>query len=180
MRLHHSAQPCLQLVKANTRVVEPLTSATGWNDDIARNRKRQCELLGQGIWFADGGIVSFKGFDYPTRMAAVRMADGGLWLWSPVAKTAAIEAEVRSLGPVRHLVSPNKLHYLFLAEWQASFPEAKLWATAETIRKCPDLQFTDALAVEAPAAWQGQIDQFYFNNSPFMDELIFIAHRAPR
>ena len=81
------------------------------------------ELLGQGIWFADGGIVSFKGFDYPTRMAAVRMADGGLWLWSPVAKTAAIEAEVRSLGPVRHLVSPNKLHYLFLAEWQASFPK---------------------------------------------------------
>jgi hypothetical protein len=137
------------------------------------------ELLGPDIWFADGGIVSFKGFDYPTRMAVVRMADGGLWLWSPVAKTAAIETGVRALGPVRHIVSPNKLHYLFLAEWQAAFPEAELWATAETMGKCPELQFTGALADEAPTAWKGQIDQFYFTNSPFMDELIFF-HRASR
>ena len=137
------------------------------------------ELLGRDIWFADGGIVSFKGFDYPTRMAVVRMADGALWLWSPVEKTAALETEVRALGQVRHIVSPNKLHYLFLGEWQAAFPEAKLWATAETFRKCPDLHFAGALSDEAPAAWKGQVDQFYFTNSPFMDELIFF-HRASR
>ena len=137
------------------------------------------EQLAPEIWFADGGIVSFKGFDYPTRMAVVRMADGGLWLWSPVEKAAALETEVRALGQVRHIVSPNKLHYLFLAEWQAAFPEATLWGTAETIRKCPDLQFTGALGDEAPAAWKGQIDQFHFTNSPFMDELIFF-HRGSR
>lgn len=34
--------------------------------------------LGSTLWIADGGIVSFKGFDYPTRMAVVRLADGGL------------------------------------------------------------------------------------------------------
>jgi hypothetical protein len=137
------------------------------------------ELLGPDIWFADGGIVSFKGFDYPTRMAVVRLADGALWLWSPVEKTAELEAEVRELGPVRHIVSPNKLHYLFLGEWQAAFPEARLWATADTIAKCRDLRFAGALADEAPSAWNGQIDQFYFNNSPFMDELLFF-HRASR
>ena len=58
------------------------------------------EPLGPHLWFADGGIVSFNGFDYPTRMAIVRLADGGLWLWSPVEKTVAIEDEVRALGPV--------------------------------------------------------------------------------
>ena len=40
---------------------------------------------------------------------------------------------VRALGPVRHLVSPNKLHHLFLGAWQARFPDAKLWGTASTI-----------------------------------------------
>jgi hypothetical protein len=35
------------------------------------------EPLGSNLWIADGGIVSFKGFDYPTRMAVVRLADGG-------------------------------------------------------------------------------------------------------
>ncbi len=108
------------------------------------------EPLGSDLWFADGGIVSFNGFDYPTRMAIVRLADGGLWLWSPVKKTAAIEDEVRALGPVRHIVSPNKLHYLFLGEWQAAFPDAKLWGTAATIAKCSDLHFFGALADDPP------------------------------
>lgn len=135
--------------------------------------------IGTDLWFADGGIVSFSGFDYPTRMVVVRLADGGLWLWSPVEKTGAIEREVRALGPVRHIVSPNKLHFLFLGEWQAAFPDAKLWGTAATIAKCHDLQFSGALADDPPAEWKGQIDQFYFTNSPFLDELIFF-HRASR
>jgi hypothetical protein len=135
------------------------------------------EPLGTDLWYADGGIVSFKGFDYPTRMVVVRLADGGLWLWSPIEMTAALEREVRALGPVRHLVSPNQLHYLFLGEWQAGFPEAKLWATAATIAKCRDLGFEAPLGDDPPPDWAGQIDQYYFDNSLFVDEAIFF-HRA--
>jgi hypothetical protein len=90
------------------------------------------ESFTSDVWVADGGIVSFHGFDYPTRMVIVRLADGGLWLWSPIQKNAEIEDAVRALGPVRHIVSPNKLHYLFLGEWQAAFPTAKMWDTAST------------------------------------------------
>ena len=137
------------------------------------------EPLGSGVWFADGGVVSFFGFDYPTRMAVVRLADGGLWLWSPVKRTAPLESAVRALGPVRHIVSPNKLHHLFLGEWQETFPDAKLWGTASTIAKCRDLAFSGTLAESPPSAWATQIDQFYFANSAFMDEVIFF-HRASR
>lgn len=137
------------------------------------------QTLGPDLWFADGGIVSFNGFDYPTRMVVVRLADGGLWLWSPVKMSASLESEVRALGPVRHIVSPNKLHYLFLAEWQAAFPDAKLWATASTIAKCRNLHFAGELGDEPPAEWKGQIEQYYFTNSLFVDELIFF-HRASR
>ena len=137
------------------------------------------EQLGTNLWIEDGGVVSFKGFDYPTRMTIVRLADSGLWLWSPVERTAALEDEIRSLGPVRHIVSPNKLHYLFLGEWQAAFPDASLWGTAATIAKRKELRFAGALTDEPPAEWKGQIDQFYFTNSLFMDELIFF-HPASR
>ena len=137
------------------------------------------EPLGRDLWFADGPIVSFNGFDYPTRMAVVRLADGALWLWSPVEKTPALEEAIRALGTVQHIVSPNKLHHLFLAEWQAAFPMAKLWGTAATIAKCVNLQFSGALTDQPPSGWKGQIDQFYFTNSPFLDELIFF-HRASR
>jgi hypothetical protein len=137
------------------------------------------EPLGPDLWFADGGIVSFNGFDYPTRMAVVRLADGGLWLWSPVEKTAALEDEVRALGPVRHIVSPNNLHFLFLEAWRASFPQAKLWGTRATVAKCGDLDFSGTLTDVPPSDWSGQIDQFHFANSPFVQEVIFF-HRASR
>jgi hypothetical protein len=137
------------------------------------------EPLGPDLWFADGGIVSFNGFDYPTRMAIVRLADGALWLWSPVERTAALEREVRALGPVRQIVSPNKLHYLFLDDWRLAFPEAELWGTAATIAKCGNLRFSGTLTDHPPASWAGQIDQFLFSNSPFMQEVIFF-HRASR
>jgi len=135
--------------------------------------------LGPDIWIADGGIVSFFVFAYPTRMVVVRLDGGGLWLWSPIEPSREIEAEVRALGPVRHLVSPNKLHHLFLAAWKAKFPEAKLWGPASTIAKVRDHRFWGALAERAPADWAGQIDQYYFANSSFLDELMFF-HRKSR
>ena len=137
------------------------------------------ESLASDIWVAEGGVVSFHGFDYPTRMVIVRLADGGLWLWSPIKRNAEIEGAVGALGPVQHIVSPNKLHYLFLGEWQAAFPNAKLWGTASTIAKCRGLKFSGTLADDPPLDWAGQIDQAYFTNSPFMDELIF-HHRNSR
>ncbi len=137
------------------------------------------EQLGPDIWIADGGIVSFFGFDYPTRMAVVRLADGGLWVWSPIELSPEIEDEVRALGPVRQLVSPNKLHHMFLAEWKAKFAEAKLWGTASTVARFGKLEFAEALADDPPPDWAGQIDQFYFDNSRFLDELIFF-HRKSR
>ena len=137
------------------------------------------EPLGPELWVAEGGIVSFFGFDYPTRMVVVRLEDGGLWLWSPVEPTPEIEDQVRALGPVRHLVSPNKLHHLFLDAWQTRFPEARMWGTASTIAKWKDLAFSGTLDETPPPEWAGKIDHFYFTNSPFLDELIFY-HRASR
>ena len=58
-------------------------------------------------------------------------------------------------------------------------PNAKLWGTASTIAKCRDLKFSETLADEPPLDWVGQIDQAYFTNSTFMDELIFF-HRSSR
>jgi len=137
------------------------------------------KALGPDIWTADGGNVSFFGIAYPTRMAVVRLADGGLWVWSPIALSREIEDAVVALGPVRHLVSPNKLHHLFLGQWNARFPDAKLWGTASTVAKVKQLQFSGTLGDRAPPDWAGQIDQYHLDNSRFLDELLFF-HRQSR
>ncbi|HEY7005620.1 MAG TPA: DUF4336 domain-containing protein, partial [Sphingomicrobium sp.] len=135
--------------------------------------------FGPDMWTADGGNVSFFGIAYPTRMAVVRLADGGLWVWSPIHLSPKIERAIVALGPVRHLVSPNKLHHLFLGQWSARFPDAKLWGTASTVAKIEHLHFSGTLTDRAPSDWAGQIDQYHFDNSRFLDEMIFF-HRASR
>lgn len=135
--------------------------------------------LGPELWVADGGFVSFFGFDYPTRMVVVRLDDGGLWLWSPIEPGPELVEAVRALGPVRHLVSPNKLHHLFLGPWKAKFPEAKLWGTASTVARFGDLDFSGTLTDDPPPDWAGQIDQDHFDNSRLLDEVLFF-HRKSR
>lgn len=135
--------------------------------------------IGDSLWLAEGDIVSFYGFPYPTRSVVARLDDGELWIWSPVRLTDALRAEVTALGRVTHLVSPNKLHYLYLAEWQQVWPDAKLWGPASTVRKCDALHFEPPLEDEAPPAWRGHIDQFWFRGSKAMDEIVFF-HRTSR
>ena len=137
------------------------------------------EPLGPELWVADGGTVSFFGFDYPTRMAVVRLDGGGLWVWSPIALDDELEAEVRALGPVRHFVSPNKLHHLFVSAWKSAFPDAKLWGTSSAIARFPAIHFSGALTGDPPPDWAGQIDQYHFTNSRFLDEVTFF-HRKSR
>ena len=109
------------------------------------------EQLHDALWVAEGETVSFFGLPYPTRSVIARLANGDLWVWSPVKLTADLRNEVDSLGPVRHLVSPNKLHQLYLQEWKAAYPAAQLWGPQTTIKKRPDIKFQEALADSPPA-----------------------------
>lgn len=137
------------------------------------------EQLADNIWIAEGDIVDFHGFPYPTRCVIVRLSSGGLWCWSPVALTPELKREIEAIGEPHHLVSPNKIHHLYLGDWHAAWPEASLWGPASTIAKRDDLGFAPALGNQAPAEWQGEFDLIWFNGSVAMDEIVFF-HRASR
>lgn len=131
------------------------------------------------LWIAEGEIVRFWGFAYPTRAVVARLAHGDLWVWSPVRLTFQLREQLAPLGRVRHLVSPNKLHYLYLRDWSAAYPQAQLWGPQSVIAKCADLRFRAALQDEAPAEWLRDIDQAWFRGSIAMDEIVFF-HRPSR
>ena len=84
--------------------------------------------FGREIWTADGSDVAVVGFRYPTRMAAIGLSDGSLFIWSPIQLTDRLRAEVDAVGQVRHIIAPNSLHHLFLAEWKRAYPGAKVYA----------------------------------------------------
>ncbi len=110
------------------------------------------ELLqfGPEIWIANGPVASFHGFPYSTRMAVIRLSDGSLFVWSPIALSDPLRDSLRTLGPIRHLVSPNALHHLFLGEWKSAYPDARLYASPRLRRKRKDLTF-DAESAMRPS-----------------------------
>jgi hypothetical protein len=137
------------------------------------------EAIDDAIWIVDGPVVSFFGFPYPTRMTLVRLTDGGLWVCSPVRLDGDLRAAVERLGTVRHLVSPNKIHHLYLGEWAQAWPEAKLYAPPGLAKRRPDLKFAAELSDQPEAAWGADIDQVIFRGSFAMQEVVFF-HRPSR
>jgi hypothetical protein len=97
-------------------------------------------------------------------------------LWSPVALSEELASAVDAIGPV---VSPNKLHHLFLSEWAKRWPDARLYAPPGLARKRPNLRFDAELMDEPDPAWAADIDQVIFRGSFAMEEVAFF-HRASR
>jgi hypothetical protein len=135
--------------------------------------------FGPSLYSADGPTVPFYGFPYPTRMAIAVLSDGGLWVWSPIALSDELVADVQKLGPVRRIVSPNKIHHLFLAEWIERWPDARVYAPPGLARRKPDIRFDAELGDEPDPSWATDIDQVIFHGSLAMEEVVFF-HRASR
>ncbi|MEF2071558.1 DUF4336 domain-containing protein [Consotaella aegiceratis] len=133
--------------------------------------------IDEDIWLCEGPVVAFYTLPYPTRMVVVRLDDGSLWIWSPIALDDELKTEIEGLGSPAHLVSPNKLHHLAMGEWAAAFPGVRLWALPALMKKRRDLHF-ETLGDEAPEAWRGEIDQVVFRGSPMMEETVFFHRRS--
>jgi hypothetical protein len=135
------------------------------------------QALGDDIWLVEGPTVRFLGFPYPTRMAVIRLPNGDLWIWSPIALTPELERAVNQYGLVRYLVAPNKLHHLYLGDWKRTWPRAKLYAPPGLAKRRRDLDFDHQLMDTANPEWGDEIDQVIFRGSFAMDEVVFF-HRA--
>lgn len=137
------------------------------------------------VWIVDGPIVRMAvglglSAPFPTRMTLVRLPDGTLWCHSPIAPQAALFAAVDALGPVAHLVSPNKLHYAHVAAWKRRYPAAVAWASPGVRERAAsqriDAPFNADLGDAPPPAWAATIDQLHFKGSRAIEEVVFL-HR---
>jgi hypothetical protein len=144
--------------------------------------------VSEGLWVVDGGVswmtlaIGLR-IPFPTRMVVVRLPGGELALWSPVAPSDALREQVDRLGPVAHLISPNKLHYVHVAAWKKAYPSAVAWASPgvrERATKTPaSVSFDADLGDEPESAWGGMLDQMIFRGSRVVEEVVFF-HRPSR
>jgi len=137
----------------------------------------------EGIGFVDGPLVrmsypglSFLKIPFPTRMTVVKLSTGEVWLHSPIAYVASLARAISQIGPIRHIVSPNKLHYAHIREWKAAFTDATVWASPGVRDRARsrniDVAFDADLSGESPAEWRHEMKQAVIQGD-FMDEVVF-------
>jgi hypothetical protein len=129
------------------------------------------------LWI-DSRPGRFFGVECGTRMTVVRLADGGLFVHSPLALDDATRRAVEALGEVRAVVAPSLFHHLYVGQWMAAWPRAVYAACPGLEWKRPDLAFTAVLGDQAHAEWAPDLDQVYFS-ARRENEVVFF-HRKTR
>ena len=133
--------------------------------------------LDEGLWAFERPLSTF-GFQIGTRMTVVRLADGSLFLHSPVTLDAATRADLDALGPVRFVVAPNRVHHFYVAAYREAYPEAELWAAPGLAEKKASIPFDHVLG-DAPAdGWSAELDQALVAGIPHLNEVVFLHRRT--
>lgn len=131
------------------------------------------QKIDENIWIVEGECVDFHGFPYPTRSVIIRLQNDDLWVWSPIVMSDTLRSEILQIGKPKHLVSPNKIHHLYLSDWAAEYPDVKIWGPKSVIHKRKDLAFERALTKEPPNIWANELQHIHIVGSFVMDEILF-------
>lgn len=136
------------------------------------------------LWIVDGPVLRFgmpwPKFPFSTRMTVIRLRGGDLFVHSPTPLTPALRAALERLGRVHAIVGPNRIHYWWIPEWHAAFPDAGIWLApriAEQARGRIDFA-ARALTASTGYPWDADIDTLPIPGS-YMTEVEFF-HRASR
>jgi hypothetical protein len=111
-----------------------------------------------GVWLGSAP-VRFLGMRLTATMTVLRLADGGLLLYSPVALTPERRQAVAALGPVAHLYAPNLMHHGWIGEWADAFPAARVHAAPGVAKKRRGLRVDRILGAAPEPAFAGTVDE---------------------
>ena len=143
--------------------------------------------VADNVWIVDGPEIRmsypylpFIKVPFPTRMTVVRLADGALWLNSPTPLVEELAKSLDTLGRVAFLIAPNLLHYWWIGDWKARYPDARAYAAPGTQARAAK-RFTDfnaELGPTPPAEWRGEFRQLLVPGD-YLTEVVFL-HVASR
>jgi hypothetical protein len=106
---------------------------------------------------------------------------GGIAVISPPYRASeTVFGDLRKYGPVRALVASNAFHHMGIPEWKARFPDAKVYAPAQSLdRVRKKTRIEDVRPLAETAAIAG--DRVEFTDMPYYrtGEALVRIHAAP-
>ena len=89
----------------------------------------------------------------------------------------ALAQELQQLGPVEHIVAPNKFHNLFLKKTKSLYPHAKLWVAEGLSDRKPGVPFDEELS-QGSQPWSPELEMIMVDGSPKYNEVIFFHQKS--
>jgi hypothetical protein len=138
----------------------------------------------EDVWIVDGPVIRFgmpwPKMPFPTRMTVIRLAGGDLLVHSPTPLVPELRAEIEPAGKPRWIVGPNRIHYWWIPEWRAAFPEAAVYLAPRIKEQAGGRIGFDGFALDREGGypWDGAIATLPIAGS-YMTEVEFF-HRASR
>ncbi len=141
----------------------------------------ELQAFAKNLWIADGPLVRDFGVMFTTRMTVVKLANGSLWVSSPVSVPSDTLKRITGLGTVRYILAATPRHVWRLEGWHRLFPEAQLWVsrTSPFTLKKGHLPYTGILGDAPYHDWADDFDQLAFKGNPLIEEVLFF-HKESR
>ncbi len=116
----------------------------------------------------------FLGTQFGNRMTIIRLPENKLWIHSPVQITQDHIKEIRSLGDVTYIVSPNLFHYLHVKSFLTAFPNHQFYGVAGIEKKIkhhgPIISLEDTVDDNL---WGPEIESVVIDGMPKVNEVAF-------
>jgi hypothetical protein len=122
-------------------------------------------------------------------MTVIQLADGNLWVHSPIGLDKQTKDALAKLGTVKYIVSPNYEHLKYAPHWHQEFPDAFMWGCPGLIERLPDIKWAGEIpsGIIAPQGislgncWDFDeivplhfdVEVNPFTGKPFFNEVIF-------
>ncbi len=129
------------------------------------------ELVPDQIWHAQQRL-RMGPIEVTTRMTVIRLADGSLWVHSPIEPTAALVTQLCALGDVHHVVAPNRSHHLFFLPFMRAFPDARGFIAPGLAEKLPALAAYPCLTT-VPSPNDGLLPSWFIEGLPLLNETVW-------
>lgn len=94
--------------------------------------------IDKNIWVGEQPLKYF-GLSVGTRMTVIRLTNGELVVISPIQADNTIIQQLNELGDVSYIIAPNLYHSLFVSNFKACYPQAKLFVAPGLETKRPEL-----------------------------------------
>lgn len=81
--------------------------------------------IDRNIWVAEQPL-KYWGLEVGTRMTVIRLTNGELIVISPIKVDETTIHQINEIGDVTFIIVPNLYHHLFVSEFKAIYPKAKI------------------------------------------------------